>query len=66
MEEMIRNKTENNQMTESTYSVELTADDEFSEVDLLRWIAQQSADPEHKNSDYSDRIADAYGQKAGE
>ena len=39
---------------------------EFSEVDLLRWIAQQSADPNEDPGDYSDRITAAYGQKSGE
>ena len=39
---------------------------EFSEVDLLRWIALQSSRPDQEADEYSDRITDAYGQKAGE
>lgn len=39
---------------------------EFSEVELLRWIAQQSTGPDREDGDYSDRIAAAYGQKSGE
>lgn len=39
---------------------------EFSEVDLLRWIARQTAGPDRDGDDYSDRIAAAYGQKSGE
>lgn len=44
----------------------LSSSEVLSEVDLLRWIAQQAGSPEQEAGDYSGRIANAYEQKSGD